>query len=451
MLDGRTKSGESNKNPPLPASSPLHRTLTILSWNVCGLSSQIRRLAFKTSTPLEPRRALREWFRKWGADVVCFQEAKVSERDLNDPSSAISQRVSVPGYDSFWSFSSSKSGYSGVTTYVRRGLSVAAEVGFRRAPVDREEGRSVTVDLGRFVLINIYVPNPNSTKRREYWAQFTQALQSRVVELTREGREVVVAGDWNTIPSSKDIYQKDTDTDSVYENEGKRSSVGAQFIHDLTSQADLVDPWRAANPDERNVFTYWDQYTGKRASNKGCRVSVLFPCSSASTSSPNPRAPYAPTKVDFFLISASLHTTLRPTSSILTTHDGSDHCPVTLTLAWRFEGSVTRTPGHPRPAMAWRPPEGADHTTDDEAGEEGDVPRDWHREISGMMRGVEEVHVGGGDGAGAVDIDALEEDARRKERDAARYKEALTLAQEEFEPVGAGRGGAGRGSKRRPR
>ncbi|KAJ3335359.1 Class II abasic (AP) endonuclease [Gonapodya sp. JEL0774] len=298
----------------------------------------------------------------------------------------------------FWSFSASKTGYSGVVTYARKGLALSVEVGFRRPPVDREEGRAVTVDFGEFVLINIYVPNPSSAARRDYWGVFTDVLRDRVVELTRSGREVIVVGDWNTIPSSKDVYQND----DIYIKEGKLSTVGSKYIERLKKEARMVDPWREANKDERNTFSYWDQYTGKRASNKGCRV-------------------------DYFLLTTALHTRLTLSSFILTTHEGSDHCPVTLTLRWPFEaeGPLRRN----TPELAWRAPLREDTDEEDGAGEgEG---WDWHEALAARNQELM------GDGAatsgpraqnGSIDdVDEAEEE-RKRERDVARYKEALRLA-----------------------
>jgi AP endonuclease-2 len=147
-----------------------------------------------------------------------------------------------PSYDAFFSFPIRKSGYSGVATYTRtsivprkaeEGLSgivqpkppLAEEervsgvdaypqrvIGDEDENKDEEEvmqldykdldseGRAVVVDLGLFVLINVYCPNDgNGTEERnKYKADFHRVLEARVRGLVeRERREVVVVGDLN--------------------------------------------------------------------------------------------------------------------------------------------------------------------------------------------------------------------------------------------------------------
>jgi exonuclease III len=57
--------------------------------------------------------SLQEFFEELGADIICFQETKLM-------ADAIPYNLkAVPGYESFWTCSSAKKGYSGVATYVK--------------------------------------------------------------------------------------------------------------------------------------------------------------------------------------------------------------------------------------------------------------------------------------------------------------------------------------------
>jgi exodeoxyribonuclease III len=78
-------------------------------------------------------------FAHWNADVFCIQESKICLRQV--PENA----MHVPGYESFWSCSRDKKGYSGVTTYVREGLTVRAWEGLGEERFDRE-GRLLLTD-----------------------------------------------------------------------------------------------------------------------------------------------------------------------------------------------------------------------------------------------------------------------------------------------------------------
>lgn len=57
--------------------------------------------------------SLEKFFTCNGLDVICFQETKVNKDDI--PKSL----KHVPGFESFWSISTTKKGYSGCATYVK--------------------------------------------------------------------------------------------------------------------------------------------------------------------------------------------------------------------------------------------------------------------------------------------------------------------------------------------
>ena len=57
--------------------------------------------------------SLQAFFEELEADIICVQETKLMV-------DAIPQSLrNVPGYESFWTCSSAKKGYSGVATYVK--------------------------------------------------------------------------------------------------------------------------------------------------------------------------------------------------------------------------------------------------------------------------------------------------------------------------------------------
>ena len=151
---------------------------------------------------------------------------------------SLQRTLALPStYDSFFSFPSNKSGYSGVGTYTRaltarpfkaeEGLTGSISLKhtnqeerisavYPRAydlqselfpdeegntPSDLgvldTEGRALTLDFGLFVLINTYCPNETSDARLPYKMNYHLLLQARIEQLVKEGREVVVAGDLN--------------------------------------------------------------------------------------------------------------------------------------------------------------------------------------------------------------------------------------------------------------
>ena len=91
--------------------------MRILSWNVAGIRAIIKKLP--------ERQSLAEFFQKQNADIICFQETKISSYGQ-----LTRELASIPGYDSFWAFHEKIRGSSGVVTYVKQGLAKDAYAGF---------------------------------------------------------------------------------------------------------------------------------------------------------------------------------------------------------------------------------------------------------------------------------------------------------------------------------
>jgi exonuclease III len=66
--------------------------------------------------------SLQQFFDALGADIVCLQETKLS-------SAAVTRELAcIPGYESFWSSSRVKLGYSGCVTFVKLQYAASAAV-----------------------------------------------------------------------------------------------------------------------------------------------------------------------------------------------------------------------------------------------------------------------------------------------------------------------------------
>lgn len=85
--------------------------------------------------------SLQAFFEELGADIICFQETKLM-------ADAIPHSLKcVPGYESFWTCSSAKKGYSGVATYVK--LSRAAVNAYDDRCLPGEPPKSGNLSLQR--------------------------------------------------------------------------------------------------------------------------------------------------------------------------------------------------------------------------------------------------------------------------------------------------------------
>jgi hypothetical protein len=111
----------------------------VISWNTNGLRATIKQGNFE---PL---------FKKYDPDIVCFQETK-SEREQ------IPEKFrDYKNYQSFFSHSKTRKGYSGVAIYTReKPISVSEGIGIKELD---QEGRILVAKFKTFTLITGYYPN----------------------------------------------------------------------------------------------------------------------------------------------------------------------------------------------------------------------------------------------------------------------------------------------------
>ncbi|CAE6401500.1 unnamed protein product [Rhizoctonia solani] len=306
--------------------------MRILSWNVNGIRTLSQYHPWYTLKTCE------EMLKELGADIICFQEMKISRQLLT-------KTLAVPeNYDAVMSFPRNKNGYSGVAVYTNNSkvVPLKAEEGLvggyqqtSRVTLDAKErisetypessvlelmaeeeggvptdldsldseGRCLVVDFGLFVLINVYCPNLTSEERMAFKYNFHKVLQDRVRILIQEGREVICLGDLNVVASPIDHCEGSLES---RKNTFWESPVRTWFREWLDPEGPMVDVVRNSWPDREKMFTCWDTRTNARESNYG-------------------------TRIDYILITRGLlpwfkHGDIQPDIR------GSDHCPIFIDL-----------------------------------------------------------------------------------------------------------------------
>ena len=243
-----------------------------VSWNVNGL----RAVAGK---------GFADTFADLDADFVCLQETKLQEGQLD---------LEFLGYESFWNYADKK-GYSGTVIYARHTpLSVRYGMG-----VDEHdhEGRLITLEYGKFFLVNAYVPNSqDGLKRLDYRMRWEDALRQYLQALPKP---VVFCGDLNVAHEEIDLKNPSTNRFNPGFSDQERGKFGELLA------AGFIDTWRFQHPGEAK-YSWWSYRMAARERNVGWRI-------------------------DYFLVSEALRPAIAETD-IRNDVDGSDHCPVTLTL-----------------------------------------------------------------------------------------------------------------------
>ncbi len=251
----------------------VERRIKIICWNINGIRALLRKLNTN----------LAELFHHWDADIVCFQEIRIDKQSISKIN------ISVPGYDSFWSFCETKKGYSGVVTYARKGLTISHDEGFildksenvkvvaqpkvsevnsrlaDKSATKELEGRIIKTNHGKFHLFNVYFPNGGLQKQRlEYKLEFYKNFEKMCQEYINNNKNVIIVGDFNTIHESIDASNK-------YKDDYQQEKI---WMVDFLNKG-FVDIFRYKHKNEPYHYT-WTQYNTHRDKNIGIRLDYIL-------------------------------------------------------------------------------------------------------------------------------------------------------------------------------
>ena len=249
--------------------------MKLTSWNVNGIRASLKK-------------GLREYMTTCDADVICLQETKAQQEQVD--------LEWFPGYTAVWN-SAEKKGYSGTLILSRHPI-LSQTLGMG-APEHDMEGRLITVEFPDFYLVNVYTPNSKAELARlAYRIEWDDAYRSHLKSLEKK-KPVIACGDLNCAHQEIDL----ANPKSNRMNPGFSDEERASFTRHL--DAGLLDVFRVFDPNAGR-YTWWTQRTADaRSKNIGWRL-------------------------DYWLASEQL----RPALKSCTIRDdihGSDHCPVGIT------------------------------------------------------------------------------------------------------------------------
>jgi exodeoxyribonuclease-3 len=209
-----------------------------------------------------------EWLAASGADIVCLQELKAQAIDLT---AAMRNPEAYAGRFHH----AEKKGYSGVGIYTRAAPARVVE-GFGIAEFDAE-GRYLQADFatadGPLSVVSLYLPSGSSSEERQqakfrFMDQFWPQLQTLARDAKRDGREVVLCGDWNIAHREIDLKNwKSNQKNSGFLPE-ERAWLGRVF-----EELGWVDVYRRLYPEAGGEgYTWWSNRGQAWAKNVGWRI-----------------------------------------------------------------------------------------------------------------------------------------------------------------------------------
>jgi exodeoxyribonuclease III len=221
--------------------------MRIATFNVNGIGSRLP--------------ALLQWLEETKPDVACLQELKAPQEKF--PLDAVREA----GYGAIWHGQKS---WNGVAILARGMVPEEAGRGLPGDPSD-EQSRYIEAMVGGIRIVCLYLPNGNPAPgpKFEYKLGWFERLIARGAELIASGERVVMAGDYNVMPTGLDVYKPERwVNDALF-----RPETRAAFQR-LIAQG-WTDSLRAMHPDE-TIYTFWDYFRNAFARNAGLRIDHLL-------------------------------------------------------------------------------------------------------------------------------------------------------------------------------
>lgn len=205
------------------------------------------------------------WLKKAKPDVLCLQELKCEDHAF--PAQAfedLGYNVLVHGQKT----------YNGVAILSKQ----KAEDVMRGLPGEDDDTQARYLEAvfahgsGIVRVASIYLPNGNplGTEKFDYKLRWMDRLQLRAKALLKLEEPLVLAGDYNVIPTPIDArHPENWMNDALFQPESR-----AKFR--ALINLGLVDAVRQVHGDEPGLYTFWDYQAGAWQRNNGIRIDHLL-------------------------------------------------------------------------------------------------------------------------------------------------------------------------------
>ncbi len=222
-------------------------TLKIATFNINGIRSRLP--------------ALLEWLEREAPDVACLQELKAP--DTAFPIDAIQ----AAGYGAIWQGQPS---WNGVAILAKNAEPLEIRRGLPGME-DDSHSRYLEAAVQGVIVASLYLPNgnPQPGPKFDYKLAWFERLIAHAAGLLESGHPVVLAGDFNVVPTDEDIYNpRSWLKDALLQPESRAC------YQRLLAQG-WTDAIRARYPDER-IYTFWDYFRQHWEKNSGLRIDHLL-------------------------------------------------------------------------------------------------------------------------------------------------------------------------------
>jgi len=197
------------------------------------------------------------WLGKTKPDVVSLQELKA------EPAAFPANVLRSLGYEAVWQGERS---WNGVAILARNHAPVLTRSSLPGDP-DDHQARYIEAAVHGVLITSIYLPNgnPQPGPKFHYKLAWFERLISHAGELMASGAPVVLAGDYNVVPTPQDIYPtRSLDHNALIQPESR------QAFARLLAQG-WTDAMRKLRPSGP-LWTFWDYKFERWEKDKGMRL-----------------------------------------------------------------------------------------------------------------------------------------------------------------------------------
>ena len=200
---------------------------------------------------------LLRWLEQTAPDVVCLQELKAPQEKFPE------QAITDAGYEAIWHGQKS---WNGVAILSRIGT--PNEI-CRALPGDPEDehSRYLEAELKGITIGCLYLPNGNPAPgpKFDYKLRWFERLQVHAQGLLHSGKPVVLTGDYNVMPTEKDVYKPERWVDDALFRPESRAAFQSLLAQGWT------DAIRKLYPTE-TIYTFWDYFRNAFGRDAGLRI-----------------------------------------------------------------------------------------------------------------------------------------------------------------------------------
>lgn len=217
--------------------------MKIATYNVNGINARLP--------------VLLKWLAASQPDIVCLQELKAPPEKI--PEDAILEA----GYNAIWH---GQKRWNGVAI-LAKDLEIDEIQRVLPGDPEDEQSRYIEARIEGLHICGLYLPNGNPAPgpKFDYKLLWIERFKKRTRELLKQGKPCILMGDFNIIPTEKDVYKPERWVDDAL----FRTEVRAAF-EELQEQG-WTDAVRYLHP-KKTIYTFWDYFRNAFPRNAGLRI-----------------------------------------------------------------------------------------------------------------------------------------------------------------------------------